>query len=115
MSENGETSRPGKTILSLMDLDFDACYRAIAARDARFDGRFFTGVRTTRRLLPADLPGTDASARERQLLSERRRGTGCRLSPVPALPARDLAGARRLARHLEYGVARPDAHRGRGA
>jgi AraC family transcriptional regulator of adaptative response / DNA-3-methyladenine glycosylase II len=30
-----------------MDLDFDACYRAIAARDARFDGRFFTGVRTT--------------------------------------------------------------------
>ncbi len=28
-------------------LDADACYRAIAARDARFDGRFFTAVSTT--------------------------------------------------------------------
>ena len=31
-----------------MDLDHDACYRAICMRDARFDGRFFTAVRTTR-------------------------------------------------------------------
>jgi AraC family transcriptional regulator of adaptative response / DNA-3-methyladenine glycosylase II len=31
-----------------MDLDHDACYRAICQRDARFDGRFFTAVRTTR-------------------------------------------------------------------
>jgi AraC family transcriptional regulator of adaptative response / DNA-3-methyladenine glycosylase II len=31
-----------------MDLDHDACYRAICLRDARFDGRFFTAVRTTR-------------------------------------------------------------------
>ena len=30
-----------------MDLDHDACYRAIAVRDARFDGRLFTGVKTT--------------------------------------------------------------------
>jgi AraC family transcriptional regulator, regulatory protein of adaptative response / DNA-3-methyladenine glycosylase II len=29
-------------------LDFDTCYRAVAARDARFDGRFFTGVTSTR-------------------------------------------------------------------
>jgi AraC family transcriptional regulator of adaptative response / DNA-3-methyladenine glycosylase II len=28
-------------------LDDDACYRAVAARDSRFDGRFFTGVLTT--------------------------------------------------------------------
>ncbi|MGE5777807.1 MAG: AlkA N-terminal domain-containing protein [Hyphomicrobiales bacterium] len=43
-----------------MDLDFDACYRAIATRDARFDGRFFTGVRTTgiycRPICPARTP-----------------------------------------------------------
>ena len=25
----------------------DACYRALAAHDARFDGRFFTGVTST--------------------------------------------------------------------
>jgi AraC family transcriptional regulator, regulatory protein of adaptative response / DNA-3-methyladenine glycosylase II len=28
--------------------DFERCYRAVLARDARFDGWFFTGVRTTR-------------------------------------------------------------------
>jgi AraC family transcriptional regulator, regulatory protein of adaptative response / DNA-3-methyladenine glycosylase II len=45
---------------SLMGLDPDACYRAISTRDARFDGRFFTGVRTTgiycRPICPARTP-----------------------------------------------------------
>jgi AraC family transcriptional regulator of adaptative response / DNA-3-methyladenine glycosylase II len=31
-----------------MDLDADSCYRALAARDPRFDGVFFVGVTTTR-------------------------------------------------------------------
>jgi AraC family transcriptional regulator of adaptative response / DNA-3-methyladenine glycosylase II len=43
-----------------MDLDHDACYRAIELRDARFDGRFFTAVRTTgvycRPVCPARTP-----------------------------------------------------------
>jgi AraC family transcriptional regulator of adaptative response / DNA-3-methyladenine glycosylase II len=43
-----------------MDLDHDACYRAISVRDARFDGRFFTGVKTTgiycRSVCPARTP-----------------------------------------------------------
>jgi AraC family transcriptional regulator of adaptative response / DNA-3-methyladenine glycosylase II len=43
-----------------MDLDRDACYRAIQTRDARFDGRFFTAVRTTgiycRPICPARTP-----------------------------------------------------------
>jgi AraC family transcriptional regulator of adaptative response / DNA-3-methyladenine glycosylase II len=43
-----------------MDLDHDACYRAICLRDARFDGRFFTGVKTTgiycRPVCPARTP-----------------------------------------------------------
>lgn len=30
-----------------MDLDRDACYRALLARDARFDGRFFIAVKST--------------------------------------------------------------------
>jgi AraC family transcriptional regulator, regulatory protein of adaptative response / DNA-3-methyladenine glycosylase II len=30
-----------------MDLDRDACYRALLTRDARFDGRFFIAVKTT--------------------------------------------------------------------
>ena len=43
-----------------MDLDHDACYRAVKLRDARFDGRFFTAVRTTgiycRPICPARTP-----------------------------------------------------------
>src|SRR5689334_14823680 len=43
-----------------MDLDSDACYRAIQTRDARFDGRLFIGVRTTgiycRPVCPARTP-----------------------------------------------------------
>ncbi|GAA3132131.1 DNA-3-methyladenine glycosylase [Streptosporangium carneum] len=31
-----------------MELDFDSCYRAVTARDARFDGRFYTAVTSTR-------------------------------------------------------------------
>lgn len=43
-----------------MNLDRTSCYRAIANRDARFDGRLFTAVRTTgiycRPICPARLP-----------------------------------------------------------
>src|SRR6187431_3383001 len=31
-----------------MDLDHEACYRALSQRDSRFDGRFFSAVKTTR-------------------------------------------------------------------
>ena len=31
----------------VMELDADICYRAVRSRDPRFDGRFFTAVRTT--------------------------------------------------------------------
>src|SRR6202789_4619022 len=30
-----------------MELDSDACFRAVRARDRRFDGRFFVAIRTT--------------------------------------------------------------------
>jgi len=43
-----------------IDLDRDACYRALLARDPRFDGRFFTAVRSTgifcRPICPARTP-----------------------------------------------------------
>jgi AraC family transcriptional regulator of adaptative response / DNA-3-methyladenine glycosylase II len=43
-----------------MELDRDACYRALRARDARFDGRLFVGVRTRgiycRPICPARCP-----------------------------------------------------------
>ena len=43
-----------------MELDREVCYRALLARDARFDGRFFVAVRTTgifcRPICPARTP-----------------------------------------------------------
>jgi len=43
-----------------MTLDFDTCYRAVLARDPRFDGRFFTAVTSTgiycRPVCPARTP-----------------------------------------------------------
>ena len=46
-----------------MDLDHDACYRAIELRDIRFDGRFFTAVKTTgtycRPVCPARTPRSE--------------------------------------------------------
>jgi len=43
-----------------MELDPDRCYRALRTRDARFDGRFFTAVRSTgiycRPICPAPTP-----------------------------------------------------------
>jgi AraC family transcriptional regulator of adaptative response / DNA-3-methyladenine glycosylase II len=46
-----------------MRFDADLCYRAVASRDVRFDGRFFTGVTTTgvycRPICPARTPRPD--------------------------------------------------------
>jgi methylphosphotriester-DNA--protein-cysteine methyltransferase len=43
-----------------MDLDDDACYSALTTKDARFDGKFFSGVKTTgvycRPICPARTP-----------------------------------------------------------
>jgi AraC family transcriptional regulator of adaptative response / DNA-3-methyladenine glycosylase II len=46
--------------MALADLDRDACYRALRARDPRFDGRFYTAVVSTgiycRPICPAPIP-----------------------------------------------------------
>ena len=59
-SDNGEPMKSDPPILPGMELDRLACYRAIQARDARFDGRFFTAVKTTgiycRPICPARCP-----------------------------------------------------------
>ncbi len=45
MSENGESSPPIRVRVAFMD--HEALYSAMLARDARFDGKFFVGVKTT--------------------------------------------------------------------
>ena len=48
MSENGEYRGARRYIMGSMRLDPTTCYRALRARDARFDGRFFVAVSSTR-------------------------------------------------------------------
>ncbi len=78
-----------------MELDRKTCYRAVLARDARFDGRFFTGVRTTgvycRPVCPARTPKAEnvsffacaAAAEEAGFRACRR----CRPESSPGTPA----------------------------
>ncbi len=47
-SENGQCEERARGIVRRMELDFETCWRAFSARDRRFDGRFFTGVRSTK-------------------------------------------------------------------
>ncbi len=59
-SENRQTPACPPSEYSRMDLQHDACYRALALRDIRFDGRFFVAVKTTgiycRPICPARTP-----------------------------------------------------------
>ncbi len=78
-----------------MSLDAATCYRALSARDSRFDGRFFTGVLTTgiycRPVCPARTPRREnvrffpcAAAAEKEGFRACRR---CRPDSAPGTPA----------------------------
>jgi AraC family transcriptional regulator, regulatory protein of adaptative response / DNA-3-methyladenine glycosylase II len=62
-SENRETATLSWAIIIRMDMDDDACYRAIETRDPRFDGHLFVSVTTTgiycRPICPAPTPKRD--------------------------------------------------------
>ncbi len=48
VAENGEHVRTGAAMLPVfMKLQFESCYQALLAQDARFDGQFFVAVKTT--------------------------------------------------------------------
>jgi AraC family transcriptional regulator of adaptative response / DNA-3-methyladenine glycosylase II len=63
MSENCQLFNPKSGILLPMELNHEQCYAAIQSRDERFDGRFFTGVKTTgiycRPVCPATTPRSE--------------------------------------------------------
>jgi AraC family transcriptional regulator of adaptative response / DNA-3-methyladenine glycosylase II len=86
--------------LNRIVLDFDSCYRAMAARDVRFDGRFFTGVTSTgiycRPICPARTPArrnvrffTAAAAAEGAGFRPCKR---CRPEASPGSPDWDVRG-----------------------
>ena len=64
----------------------DACYLALKARDARFDGSFFTSVTSTG-IYCRPVCRVRTPRRELPLLRPRRAGRKRRL-PLPALPSR---------------------------
>ncbi|MGI8328695.1 DNA-3-methyladenine glycosylase 2 family protein [Actinomadura scrupuli] len=81
-------------------LDFDSCYLAVSSRDARFDGRFYTGVTSTgiycRPICPARTPARrnvrfypDASAAEAAGFRPCKR---CRPESSPGSPEWDVRG-----------------------
>ncbi|MFI6760162.1 AlkA N-terminal domain-containing protein [Micromonospora sp. NPDC050417] len=81
-----------------MELDFERCYRAVDSRDQRFDGWFYTGVRTTgiycRPSCPAVTPKREnvtfypsAAAAQRGGLRACRR---CRPDAAPGSPEWDV-------------------------
>src|SRR5258705_3591585 len=97
-----------------MMLDDETCYRAARSRDARFDGRFFTAVKTTgiycRPICPARTPlrknvrffACAAAAEEAGFRPCRR----CRPDAAPGTPAwvRPAAIVSRAVRLIERGA-----------
>ncbi|HET6817597.1 MAG TPA: AlkA N-terminal domain-containing protein [Mycobacteriales bacterium] len=94
--------------------DFDTCYKAVSSRDARFDGRFVTAVRTTgiycRPSCPAQTPKREnvsffprpAAAAAAGYRACKR----CRPDAAPGSPEWDVRGdlAARALRGIEAGV-----------
>jgi len=89
MPENGETDGAGWEDTYPMEPDHEACYRALSTRDARFDGRFFIAVRTTRiycrPICPAGIVTLTLKGQPEALYCARARITSCagRTSPDP--------------------------------
>ncbi|MFI6293120.1 DNA-3-methyladenine glycosylase 2 family protein [Nonomuraea sp. NPDC050790] len=83
-----------------VELDFDSCYRAVSARDARFDGRFYTAVKTTRiycrPICPARTPSSRNVRFYRHAASAEAAGfrpcKRCRPELSPGDPGWDLRG-----------------------
>lgn len=106
-------------------LDFEACYLAVSSRDARFDGRFFTGVTSTgiycRPVCPARTPARinvrfyrDAAAAEAAGFRPCKR---CRPETSPGSPSWDVRGdlVRRGLRMIDEGVVDEQGVRGLAA
>ncbi|MEV4069300.1 AlkA N-terminal domain-containing protein [Nonomuraea fuscirosea] len=82
------------------ELDFDSCYRAVSARDSRFDGRFYTAVTTTRiycrPICPARTPASRNVRFYRHAASAEAAGfrpcKRCRPELSPGDPGWDLRG-----------------------
>jgi hypothetical protein len=85
------------SIIVSMSLDFIECDRASLARDPSYDGRFYTGVRTTGIYCQPVSP-VRPPVRQCFVLPVGCGGQGGRFSSVPAVPSRDLSVLQRVDR-----------------
>ena len=76
-------------------LDTEACYRAVSTRDRRFDGVFYTAVRTTGIYCRPSCPARTPPLATSTFHPHRGRRPGGRLPGLQALPARRDARAAR--------------------
>src|SRR3954447_129210 len=118
VSDSRENRGGGAGTVGVMVLDQDRCYRAVASRDARFDGHFITAVRTTgiycRPSCPAVTPkrsnveflATAGAAQQRGYRACRR----CQPDAVPGSPDWNLRAdlAARAMRLISDGVVERD-------
>src|SRR3982074_64699 len=112
MSENGESGGRACVTDRLM-LEAAPCYRALTAKDARFDGVFFVGVTTTRiycrPVCPARTPRRDRCRFFSHAAAAERAGfrpcLRCRPDLAPGIPP-DAAAHRitRAAAQIEAGA-----------
>ena len=82
----------------VMELDQDACYRAVKGRDRRFDGVFYTAVRTTGIYCRPSCPAITPRRGNVSFYRDRGRRPGRRLPRLPTLPARRHTGVPRVGR-----------------
>ncbi|MBB2909641.1 AraC family transcriptional regulator of adaptative response / DNA-3-methyladenine glycosylase II [Streptosporangium becharense] len=104
--------------MSVKELDFTSCYRAVVARDARFDGRFYTAVTSTRiycrPICPARTPSSRNVRFYRHAASAEAAGfrpcRRCRPELSPGDPGWDHRGdlVGRALRLIDEGVADDD-------
>ena len=69
-------------------LDTEACYRAVQSRDRRFDGVFYTAVRTTGIYCRPSCPARTPAVANVTFHADRGQRPGRRLPRLQALPAR---------------------------
>ncbi len=74
-----------------MELSDDARYLALTTRDARFDGRFFTGVKTTGIYCRPICPARTPLRKNRRVLRHGGCGAERGIPALPSLPARGVA------------------------
>src|ERR1700682_4269623 len=82
---------------SIVMLDHDECERARVRRDRGYDGRFFSGVRTTRIYCRRVGPVRPAQGKNVEFYATAAAAEAAGFPPLPALPARDGAVLARLA------------------